>query len=118
MPGKQERYRKRKSEQGFQRVEVLIPHEAAPLIKAYARALRDAHTLGLDAPLFDGMGHSMSGRPDEARAEKQLPLKKHNHNHNAQTNSPKTLAPHTQRKNDKKSSPRKRPDFSKGLLDK
>lgn len=53
MPDKQDRYRKRKAEQGFQRIELLVPEAAAPYLKAYARALRDAHALGLELPLFE-----------------------------------------------------------------
>ena len=62
MIDKQDRYRKRKSEQGFQRVEVLIPEALAPLLKAYARALRDAHSLGVEPPLFDGMNGNQSSQ--------------------------------------------------------
>lgn len=64
MPDKQDRYRKRKGEQGFQRVEVLVPREMTGHLKAYARALRDAHTLRLDPPLFDGMSREAGRQPD------------------------------------------------------
>lgn len=58
MADKQDRYRKRKVEQGFQRVEVLVPETMAIHLKAYARALRDAYALELEPPLFEGMGTS------------------------------------------------------------
>lgn len=56
MPDKQDRYRERKTEQGFRRVEVIVPEELISHLKAYARALRDTHALGALPPLFDGMG--------------------------------------------------------------
>ena len=62
MSDKQSRYRKHKAEQGFQRVEILVPEEAAEHLKAYARALRDAHKLGLALPLFDNLARHR-GKP-------------------------------------------------------
>ena len=61
MSDKQSRYRKHKAEQGFHRVEVLVPEEAATHLKAYARALRDAHRLGARFPSFDGMPPASDG---------------------------------------------------------
>jgi hypothetical protein len=55
MPDKQERYRNRQTDQGLKRVEVLVPIKMAAHLKAYARALRDAHQLCVDPPLFEGM---------------------------------------------------------------
>jgi len=55
MTDKQGRYRQRKIDQGLKRVEVLVPSESVPYLKAYARALRDAHQLGLITPSFEGM---------------------------------------------------------------
>lgn len=81
MTSKQDRYRKRKAEQGFQRVEVLVPEVLAPHLKAYARALRDTHALGTAPPLFDGMGrtgltaHQLT-KPDMAAAEQKQKVDK------------------------------------------
>lgn len=75
MPGKQDRYRKRKAEQGFQRIELLVPEAAAPYLKAYARALRDAHALGLEPPLFDGMRLSTDEVPPPPVVSSSLPDK-------------------------------------------
>ena len=61
MSDKQSRYRKHKVEQGFQRVEVLVPAGATTHLKAYARALRDAHRLGARFPSFDGMPATSDG---------------------------------------------------------
>lgn len=106
MSDKQDRYRERKEGQGFQRVEVLVPSTMAGLLKAYARALRDAHALELDPPLFGGMGRTnTASTPTEASTENELsdqvahPLADRRHAPNAR--NPKT----------------NRPDFSKGLLD-
>ena len=107
MADKQDRYRKRKSEQGFQRVEVLIPHDTAPLLKAYARALRDAHNLGLEPPLFDGMARTAPAQEDRARPTPAEP-------------STPTIAPvkPTARGTGLNTvEAKQRPDFSKGLLD-
>lgn len=115
MPDKQERYRKRKSQQGFQRVEVLVPEAAVPLLKAYARTLRDAHSLGLDAPLFDGMKRQTdrrSGGTTEKPATNQRALTR---------SAPKTHAAQpedsAQNKNQRSTPEKAQPDFSKGLLD-
>jgi hypothetical protein len=55
MPDKQSRYRQRQAAQDFRRIEVLVPAEGVAHLKAYARALRDAHLLGARIPSFDGM---------------------------------------------------------------
>lgn len=68
MPAKQERYRKCKADQGFQRVELLVPQELVSHLKSYARALRDAHALGLAPPLFDGMKHQNGLQESEGSA--------------------------------------------------
>ena len=96
MSDKQNRYRTRKSEQGIQRVEVLIPKALAPLLKAYARALRDAHSLGMEPPLFDGM----NGRP----APQEI----------APAPSGSIASHQNSRPNEKPKE--KKPDFSKGLF--
>ena len=116
MPDKQDRYRKRKAKQGFQRVEVLIPKDTAPLLKAYARALSDAHSLGLDLPLFDGMGRQADKRPGGATLEEQAPKPPA---HNTKSAPGKRVTQPTesaQSKNPKSSPARARPDFSGGLL--
>lgn len=76
MPDKQDRYRKRKAEQGFQRIELLVPEAAAPYLKAYARALRDAHSLGLALPLFEGMGNGESKRTIDLPPSDNAPPRK------------------------------------------
>jgi hypothetical protein len=60
MADKQNRYRQRKTDQGLKRVEVLVPSESVPHLKAYARALRDASQLGLIPPTFEGMTRKAS----------------------------------------------------------
>ncbi len=114
MPDKQDRYRKRKAEQGFQRVEVLVPEALAPHLKAYARALRDAHTLGLEPPLFDGMGSSAREilqpvEPSTALTEQKRELEEHD--------QPKPPAPAARPAREVAGATKPRPDFSKGLLD-
>lgn len=117
MPDKQDRYRKRKSEQGLKRVEVLIPHDTAPLLKAYARALRDAHALGLEAPLFNGMegrsDHRMAGAEPTPETQK---LRANETEGTARTRFKATEA-NTGPKRKKSAPDKMRPDFSKGLLD-
>jgi hypothetical protein len=56
MGEKQQRYRSGKLASGWERVELLVPGQAAPWLKAYARALRSAAELGLPMPRFEGMG--------------------------------------------------------------
>lgn len=116
MLDKQDRYRKRKSQQGFQRVEVLVPEAAVPLIKAYARALRDAHSLGLDAPLFDGMGRQADKRPGGATLEEQAPKPPAQNTKPAPGERVTQPAKSAQSKNPESSPARARPDFSTGLL--
>lgn len=118
MPDKQERYRKRKSEQGFQRVEVNVPKDTAPLLKAYARALRDAHSLDLDAPLFDGMKRQIDDCPLGTAVEE------HDHRSSSARNATplpgdRIAQPEdgTKNRSRKKSPLKPRPDFSRGLLD-
>ena len=96
MSNKQSRYRKHKAEQGFQRVEVLVPEEATEHLKAYARALRDAHKLGLALPLFDNLARHR----DKPAAPSSPAVVTH--------------APQDVKKGDK-STP-VRPDFSGGIL--
>lgn len=112
MPDKQERYRKRKSEQGFQRVEFLIPQEATPLLKAYARALRDAHALGLEPPLFDGMRAPVRDAPQTEMASAG---KGHGNAERPQPNASQSFAT-SSHKTTRVTKPR--PDFSGGLIDK
>lgn len=115
MPDKQKRYRKRKSEQGFQRVEVLVPEEAVPLLKAYARALRDAHSLGLDAPLFDGMGRQ-ANRHQGGTTEKP-PTTPRARDTSWAPGEQATQPTHSpQNKNRRSAHEKPRPDFSSGLL--
>lgn len=115
MADKQDRYRKRKAEQGFQRVEVLVPEDMAMHLKGYARALRDAHTLGLDPPLFEGMrNRSRNILPSVEQniqpTEEQLG--------EANQDQPVTL-PSKPAQTHKTTRPTKpKPDFSGGLLDK
>ena len=92
MADKQDRYRQRKTDQGFKRVEVLVPFESIPYLKAYARALRDAHELGLERPLFQSMG--------QRREQEHVSI-----------NQPENKSREIHEIN-------KRPDFSGGLLDK
>lgn len=116
MPDKQNRYRERKAEQGLQRVEVLIPQDAAPLLKAYARALRDAYSLGMDAPLFNGMAHNNDRPIDNATARQTL---KPNTGDTTKTPEMRTAKRGIKAERQTKPTPKKklRPDFSKGLLD-
>lgn len=105
MPAKQDRYRQRKEEQGFQRVEVIVPSETAAYLKAYARALRDAHQLGLEPPLFAGLHRAaeiaISSELPETPLDREPPQGRSDHV------ALKPTAPPV----------KKRPDFSKGLLD-
>lgn len=114
MPDKQERYRKRNAEQGLQRVEVIVPEALAPYLKAYARALRDAHALGLEPPLFEGMRSNTRPDPQAATAKFSQAAQQHSVAEHVQT-EPLTALQTRQRKSDKAIKPR--PDFSKGLLD-
>lgn len=98
MPQKQERYRNKKVEQGFRRVELLVPAVATDHLKAYARALRDAHTLGLELPLFEGM----VAVPRRDPPQRPSPLR--------ETVVSKPDAPY------RKPQAKKKPDFSGGLL--
>lgn len=111
MPAKQERYRKRKADQGFQRVELLVPEELVSHLKAYARALRDAHALGLAAPLFDGM-RALSQSPEQEPPPASAPMGDGDRSR---------LIPPAQLKADVSDRERqqraRRPDFSRGLLD-
>lgn len=117
MPDKQERYRKRKSEQGFKRVEVLVPHSSAPLLKAYARALRDAHALGLEGPLFNGMEGRAGHRTAGAEPARQT-SKSHASNIEGTALTGSATPDTNAGAKSKRSVPDKpRPDFSKGLLD-
>lgn len=117
MPNKQDRYRERKTEQGFQRVELLIPQGAAPLLKAYARALRDAHSLGLDTPLFDGMGRNIDDRQIGFATARQTV--KPRAGDTTKTAEIRTAKLEIDGEHQSKPTPMKkvRPDFSKGLLD-
>ena len=103
MPDKQDRYRKRKEEQGFQRIELLVPRMAAPYLKAYARALRDAHALGFEPPLFEGLSQTKS-TTREPFAPKQS------------SNIP-TQDSVSSKSDERTSKIKPRPDFSSGLLD-
>jgi hypothetical protein len=58
MGKKQANYRKGKLDAGWERVELLVPGEAVPWLKAYAKALKSAIELGLPLPGFQGMGHT------------------------------------------------------------
>ena len=98
MPEKQERYRNKKVEQGFRRVELLVPAVATDHLKAYARALRDADMLGLELPLFNGM----ATMPRHAPPQRPSPLR--------ETVVSKPDAPN------RKPQAQKKPDFSGGLL--
>ena len=117
MADKQDRYRKRKNEQGFRRVEVLIPQDAIPLLKAYARALRDAHSLALDAPLFDGMERRDGDRPIGAANARHTPKPRVGHTANAAGTRTARLEANADLQNKKSAPDKVRPDFSKGLLD-
>lgn len=117
MPDKQDRYRKRKADQGLYRVEVLIPQDDVPLLKAYARALRDAHSLGLDAPLFDGMEHRLDGRPTGATSVRHAPTPRAGGTSNAAITRTAKLKANADLQNIRNVPDKKRPDFSKGLLD-
>ena len=111
MPDKQDRYRKRKTEQGFQRVEVLVPDALTAHLKSYARALRDAHALGLDPPLFDGMKRATSASADLSSSTSAQP---------AELPASKPVAsarPAAQPARSATVKSKQRPDFSKGLLD-
>ena len=114
MTVKQDRYRKQKAEQGFQRVEVLVPEAAAPHLKAYARALRDAHALGLEPPLFEGMGSSARKTPEAIMSSTTSAAQEYENKVSDQPvrRTPAVAAP---RKDTGEANPR--PDFSKGLLD-
>ncbi len=104
MSDKQSRYRKHKVEQGFQRVEVLVPSESVEYLKAYARALRDAHRLGSALPLFEGM---MPGRsPHQVYSA------------NTQSTPPPMAEARPLPAGPSKSKPRRptKPDFSRGIL--
>ena len=63
MPDKQSRYRNRQAEQGLQRIELLVPSACIGHLKAYARALRDAHRLGARFPSFNGMPFTPDDTP-------------------------------------------------------
>lgn len=117
MPDKQDRYRKRKAEQGLYRVEVLIPQDAVPLLKAYARALRDAHSLGLDAPLFDGMERRPDDRPTGAANAQHAPTAHAGGTSNATGTRMVRLEANADLQNIRSAPDKMRPDFSKGLLD-
>lgn len=115
MPDKQERYRKRNAEQGLQRVEVIVPEELAPYLKAYARALRDARALGLEPPLFEGLlPASTQPTPQADTAKFSQTAQQHSAPEHVET-EPLTATPSRQRKPEKTVMPR--PDFSKGLFD-
>lgn len=114
MPDKQDRYRKRKSDQGFQRVEVLVPEDMATHLKAYARALRDAHALGLEPPLFDGMRMFSRDAPHRADHDMAAASREHEQAERPQPNAPQPSAT-SARKTTRATKPR--PDFSGGLID-
>lgn len=114
MPDKQDRYRKRNAAQGLQRVEVIVPEALAPYLKAYARALRDAHALGLEPPLFEGMRSNTRVDPQPATEKFSQKAQRHSATEHVQTD-PLTAPPSPPRKPEKTAMPR--PDFSKGLLD-
>jgi len=103
MPDKQSLYRKRQAKQGFHRIEVRVPAEGVAHLKAYARALRDAHRLGARIPSFDGM----SSAPDDASRQNRAanparPDRKH--------------APPEPGPSSGKHGVQKKPDFSGGLF--
>jgi hypothetical protein len=103
VPDKQHRYRNRKLQQGFSRVEVLVPSESIGHMKAYARALRDAHSLGSAFPLFEGM--TSTPIPSKAQSEPSP----------AAVARRPTSAPPKPKPKPKPSHPAK-PDFSGGIL--
>ena len=113
MPDKQERYRKRNAAQGLQRVEVIVPEALAPYLKAYARALRDAHALGMEPPLFDGLRSNTRPARQDDTAEFSQAAQQHSVAEHVQC-EPLTAPLIRQRKSDLATKPR--PDFSKGLL--
>lgn len=98
MPDKQSRYRQRTLDKGFQRVEVLIPESSVALLKAYARALRDAQTLGLQPPLFDGMRLMRPADTEGAQPAARM----------------ETFSPVPQKRH--RNAAKERPDFSDGLI--
>ena len=104
MSDKQGRYRKHKAEQGFHRVEVLVPAESVEHLKAYVRALRDAHRLGSAIPLFEGMTPGRS--PHRVYST------------NIQSTPPPVADARPLSADPSKSKPRRptRPDFSRGIL--
>lgn len=114
MPDKQDRYRKRKTEQGLQRVEVLVPGELVPHLKAYARALRDTHALGAEPPLFDGMWRAARGLPQPMDLDAASTLRK---NEGLEQDHSKGLHPTMPQPRQTAGTAKTRPDFSKGLLD-
>lgn len=115
MPDKQDRYRKRKNEQGFRRVEVIVPEELVSYLKAYARALRDTHEFGVEPPLFDGLGSRNRSVVQSVEQNIQTTTEGIEEVRQNQTD---TLPP-TKATPRKTNGPTKaKPDFSGGLLDK
>lgn len=115
MPDKQDRYRQRKNEQGFRRVEVIVPEELVSYLKAYARALRDTHAFGVEPPLFDGLGNRSRSIMPSVEQNIQPTAEEIDEAHQDQPDtSPPPKAP--SRKTNGPTKPK--PDFSGGLLDK
>lgn len=112
MPDKQERYRKRNAAQGLQRVEVIVPEALAPYLKAYARALRDAHALDMEPPLFEGMRVSLQKAPWSEAQPPSSAAQQDEHTVREKTQSD-TAAPVRKLLGAAKT----KPDFTKGLLD-
>lgn len=112
MPDKQDRYRKRKSEQGLKRVEVLVPAAFSAHLKAYARALRDAHKFGAEPPLFDGIRalSTNTAQPQGQNASSMTLKRDEVEKEQIQSNT-------MERPRKSEKSKNTRPDFSKGLLD-
>ena len=69
MGKRQQAYRERRLAQGWERIELLVPAEAAPWLRAYAGALRSAADLGLPMPRFDGMGASSLSTPAQHQTQ-------------------------------------------------
>lgn len=115
MPDKQDRYRKRKSEQGLKRVEVLVPEAMAIHLKAYARALRDAHALDLEPPLFEGMGSSARQISEAIESNTVSTAQK---NERVGQDHPRHPTPKVAAPRNVTGETKPRPDFSGGLLEK
>ncbi|MDQ0314885.1 hypothetical protein [Amorphus orientalis] len=127
MAEKHTRYRERRKQAGWKRVELMVPEEAVPWLQAYARALRDASALNLPLPGFDGMmaqREAPSGNATSAPAQEMEPTEQPAPRSSSRTQRPaarpQTSVADQSANTDGRHTPDqakpKRPDFSGGLF--